>query len=354
MGISRKQWLDRHSRKLHKKKRVSRAYSYSCGHKDEPKQKSPYPDSDWMAKEYPVPENFSLTDNPDDTIQYFSTIIEGIKTKPFRFGFRINSAHVKNVTVDALIYLIAIMENMKRNKVQQFAFYGNLPDDKQARRVYNTCGFIDYVMAKDKSKVLYGVNAHIKSGTKNIPDIAKDVTDMVTEKLGIERKHLLFISKIIGELMSNVYHHAYPETMESEMNSRWYLYSECVGDSVKIIFADTGKGIPGTVRRRFSETLKQLLGRMGDEELLYGAFVPDTYARTETGQAFRGNGLPTMRTVVASSPIRDFWVFSGTGSIHMRGRQDGGTLSKHRLGHKIYGTIVAFEFKKGDVTYGEN
>ncbi len=354
MGISNKLWWDRRSRKLQRKKKGQKLGDNNSRPTNVAEKYSSYNGSSWLEKMYTVPHIFSLTNNPNETIEYFSSIIKGINKRQFRSVFIINSTDVVEVTVDALIYLIAIMENMKQNKINQYTFRGNLPKDKSASRIYNISGFIDYVKAKDKSKFLYGSNAHIKSGTKNMPNNAKEVCDMVMEKLDVDRKEILFISKILGELMSNVYHHAYPGILEQEMYPRWYLYTECIDDTVKVIFADTGKGIPGTVRRKFSENIKKFFGGVPDEDLLHYAFEPDTFARTETGLPFRGNGLPTLRTVVADGPIKAFWVFSGNGSICIKGRKGKGSLTKAHLEHKIYGTIVVFEFSKGDIIYGEN
>ena len=63
-----------------------------------------------MTKRYVTPQVFSLIENADETIEYFNKLSQGISEKIPRIQFLIDSSGVKFVTVDALIYLIAIID----------------------------------------------------------------------------------------------------------------------------------------------------------------------------------------------------------------------------------------------------
>lgn len=135
-----------------------------------------------------------------------------------------------------------------------------------------------------------------------------------------------------------------------EMYSKWYLYAEHVKDKVRIIFADTGRGIAGTVRRKKSEKVREFIFGLKDEDLLYHAFQPGNFIRTETREFHRGNGLPGIKPIVENSPISSFWVFSGHGGLCIDGITGAKQLTKRGYLHKMYGTMVVFEFSEGGIS----
>lgn len=302
-----------------------------------------------MTKRYVTPQVFSLIENADETIEYFNKLSQGISEKIPRIQFLIDSSGVKFVTVDALIYLIAIMENMKLSRVMQYSFSGNWPQDKVAETVYKDSGFVDYVKVKEKAFLANKSKVRIRSGINNDPRIAQEISDFVISELNVRVKDIIFIQKILGELMSNAFYHAYDDKTK-EMYSKWYLYAEHVEDKIRIIFADTGRGIAGTVRRKKSEKVREFIFGLKDEDLLYHAFQPGNFIRTETKESHRGNGLPGIRDVVEKSPISSFWVFSGRGGLCMDGVIGEKQLTKHGYLHRMYGTMVVFEFSEGGLS----
>lgn len=292
-----------------------------------------------VTKTYSAPSNFSIINNPNDTIEYFNNIYDGIYKKMPYANFIIDSNEVIDVTVDALVYLIAIMENMKLIQSMKYVFQGNFPINNQANTVYEESGFVDYVQSRvkrlpNKSKM------RIVSGTLNKPSVSKDVCDFIMQELLIEKQEVLFVQKILVELMSNAFHHAYPNDKTSIMYPKWYIYAEHVNNRIRIVFADTGKGIVGTVRKRFRERVFNI----NDEDLIYFAFQPDHFIRTETNLSHRGNGLPGIMEIINESPIESFWVFSGKGGFYVDKKYNQNKLTKLSFDHRIYGTIIVFEF----------
>lgn len=297
-----------------------------------------------------APKEFSLIHNPAETIEFFNKIQNIIKNKIHGTKISIDSSGVKEVTVDALIYLIAIMENMKINREEEYAFFGNAPIEKEARNVYENSGFVDYINSRGKSLPQNGRYALLRTGNRNMPSVTKGICDFVIEKLGVEKKDVSFIQKILVELMSNTYNHAYPEEI-SDMDSKWYAYVEHVNNTIRVIFVDTGKGITGTVRRKLSEKIRTVFGTLNDSELLFHALQPDNFIRTETKESNRGRGIPGIKEDMDNSPVDSFWIFSGSGAVKIV--RDGiceidlqRDLTNLDFKHKIYGTIYAFEFSK--------
>jgi anti-sigma regulatory factor (Ser/Thr protein kinase) len=352
--MNRKVWKkivrDRRSRKYSKLKKKLKKYkiqniykqNQTKNYNSNPNYKHHHNESiyrDAITKIYTVPTIFSIIDNPNETIKYFKIIYDDIFKKIPEAIFLIDSLEVQHVTVDALVYLIAIMENMKLVKSMKYDFEGNLPGNQAAKSVYTESGFMDYVESKVK-KLPNNSKMRIVSGTMNLPSVSKAVCDFIIKELSITRQDIQFVQKILVELMSNSYYHAYPDEKVDIMFPKWYIYAEHMDNKIRIIFTDTGKGITGTIRRRFTERVFNIK----DEELLQLAFQPDSFIRSETKLAHRGNGLPGIKSVIDESPIQAFWVFSGGGGLLFENKNNQKNLTKLHFEHKIYGTTVVFEF----------
>ena len=137
----------------------------------------------------------------------------------------------------------------------KYSFRGNLPNNNFAAQVYNNSGFMSYVKSKSKRLPASGDKIQIKSGNKTDSIVASEFCTFVMDKLNKTLKDVLPIQKVLIELMSNVYHHAYNN--DDIMQKKWYLYAEHTQASVRFVFVDTGSGIAKTVRKNFWEKLQR-------------------------------------------------------------------------------------------------
>lgn len=338
--VYNKEWLDRRSRKLGKKRHCKKKSLYSninqknSYNKDrDVKRKSNFYESHKIA-----PVNFSFLNNTEQTIDYFNDVVLEILQKESGKCFFIDSSNVESVTVDALTYLIAIMKNMRLNYVMKYAFRGNLPGNCKAAAVYQESGFMSFVKSKMRELPSSTDKMKIVSGTKNDPQVASKFCKFVMEKLNKEMLDILSLQKVLIELMSNVYHHAYNN--DGEMNKHWYIYAEYADKHVRFVFVDTGAGIARTVRKKWIEKMKKLFGtKVIDSDLISSTLRGDF--RTQTKEKFRGNGLSGVRELAESSLFEKFTVISGKGQCTVI---DGNTpLTKFDYNNKIYGTIYIFD-----------
>lgn len=123
----------------------------------------------------------------------------------------------------------------------------------------------------------------------------------ITEIIGDKIKKWTFLSSGLSEAITNVTHHAYPETSGyHEDDKNWYLsgaYNPKTKE-LKVVFFDQGIGIPrslpaSSIWEVVADWLKIIpaVDRMKDEMLLKAAVEID---RTSTGDSDRGKGLPDM------------------------------------------------------------
>lgn len=188
-----KNWKDNNSRRISKQKSKirrnlhrHRAYELS------------------VSREYDtfvvdVPRNFSLIDNTEETMAFFMGFIELIQKGKYKTKFYINSHDVENVTVDALIYLIAILQNDCVNIRMQYSYSGNFPLNAKAKKVYQESGFTSYVEAKIKELPRNTDKMKIVCGTKNNAEVSKQFCEFVTSKLEKQRCEVMSLYVVFIE-----------------------------------------------------------------------------------------------------------------------------------------------------------
>lgn len=288
------------------------------------------------------PKNFSLIDNPEETMAFFSDFAHEIERNQYGTHFFVDSRNVESVTVDALIYLIAILQNDKQNYNLNYSFSGNFPESEEAKKVYTESGFTDYV--ESKMKILPSSNNRMRiiCGTNNHPQSAKELSRFVMESLGKEKKDIHPLQKVLVELMSNVFYHAYVKN--AFMAKKWYMYAEHEDDYVRCVFVDTGYGIAKTARKKLNEKIREMLRiRLDDAKIIESIFNNDF--RTSTLESYRGNGLVSVCNNVKAELFEWFQVLSGRGCCIMPKDPDPDEIISCCYQNKLYGTLYQFIIK---------
>lgn len=338
----RKRWLDRHARLGNRRKtRRSRSYGTSASKPSKPwasTTRISTQDKNPIVIQTP-PRNFSLVNNSEETMSFFMDFKNEIDRNQYGTEFFVDSSQVESVTVDALIYLIAILQNDKHNNDLNFSFAGNYPKNEAAKKIYTECGFTDYVHSNMKTLPESNERVRIISGINNSPESARELCNFVIDTLGKSRRDTVPIQKVLVELMSNVYYHAYEKN--SFMAKRWYMYAEHSGDYVRCIFVDTGFGIAKTARKNFGEKFRAFFGMtVDDSKIIESVFNGDF--RTATNLRYRGNGLLAVRDNVRYDIFEGFEVFSGRGRCIIPKDNDPDEVLSHCHEHTLYGTLYQF------------
>lgn len=328
----RKLWHDRRCRRMQVKKK-------SKSHKESRLTVNSHKESKnvYIAE---VPQKFSFVNNTEDTIKYFVDIIEQIKKRNYKQLFFLDSKKVDFVTTDALVYVLAVLYNIKNSILMKYSFKGNLPEDEYAKKVYLESGFMNYVKTKLSMMPKTNDKIQILCGTKTDPIVAGQICDFVNKRFNTDYKFTLDLYKTLIELMSNTVHHAYDEN--SITRPCWYIYAIDIGSSIQFAFIDTGLGIPSTVKRRLLENIVPFTTT--DSKLIYSAFLGES--RTETGLYNRGHGLPALYKKVLNGQLRNFFVLSGKGcckSVEINNKIE---LEKLDYENEVFGTIFQFEIVK--------
>lgn len=348
-----KKWKDRHSRKVDVRK-FHMSYYVKV---ESIIENVAITEHNKVKKVVKVPQVFSFVMNAEETMSFFEEFMEVIRGSAPCTQLYIESKDVEFVTVDALIYLLATMDNMMKYK--KYSYSGSFPNNKDARKVYMDSGFTKFVTTPkvlNKSLPRSTDKMRIDRGKYNDPRIAREICDFVRKSLGLNYKNSTSeLYKVLIELFSNAYWHAFDASENMKIRSKWYIYAEYIDDYVKFVFADTGKGIPETVRKRLSEKILVFVKKMinkgnkyNDSDLIKSALNGEF--RTQTKEIYRGNGLNTVREQALKSKFINFDIISGHGRCWFK-KQDNDCAKEiftQDYKHKIYGTLYVFSVCRGE------
>lgn len=288
-----------------------------------------------------APNNLSLNDNEEETISFFKKALDIGKQCSVNHCIYFDLQNIEHITADAVMYIIAFMNNFKRLKILNVHIAGNLPKNESARIFLEDVGFYSYVRSlksthpqniKDRFQISHGKNA---DGT-----LVGKICDFINKIMGktdlIDTKRLY---PMIMELMTNTRQHAYNKNnMSSIMECNWYIFAENLDNCIKFVFLDTGVGIPATLRYNYFEKISKMFLKNDASFIssaLQGAF------RTETKKSNRGKGLPGIYQDSITERIRNMTIISGKGKCTIL---DNGMIQEDNLSSHFEGTLFCWDY----------
>jgi anti-sigma regulatory factor (Ser/Thr protein kinase) len=286
-------------------------------------------------KEIELPVNFSLYKNTNEVVKKFNNVFEiaqKLKTGKFINTIIFKLSKVKDISIESIMYLLAIMKNMKLIKSKKIGFKGDYPEDIKANQKFIDSGFIKYV---NSPNVMFKENSEcisIETGSKVNSTTAAKVVNFILSKKDISKQQQLASYEMLVELMANTFDHAYHD--DSNMSRSWYLYVSAQNGKIMITFLDTGLGIPTTIHKRFTEAIT-----MGDHKLTESAFKG--VFRTKTRLKHRGRGLPKIYKYIEDKIIHNFYVVAGKAFCDSNGSNKFKTVKS--LYNKFEGTLYYWE-----------
>lgn len=281
-----------------------------------------------------APEVFSFIDNPNETTRFFQRITSFI-TKRSNFGkdLFIDISQVKRLTIDALMYIIAVVTNLNRHFRSKYKFMGNFPQDSESRRLVRDSGFDKFVTYYGSEPINRNSdNIQIVSGDKVDPQLAKRICDFVITKGNVTRITTQFLYNMMIELMANVFAHAYSGS-HTILYSRWYCFAEYdeKNNCIYFTFMDIGDGIPSTVRKRGLE----VLGFKSDWAFVLSALKGEL--RSKTKAPYRGKGLPQIYSYCKNNLIDKMRIISNSADVLIeKGNTESSDLSCSLKGTLFY------------------
>ena len=236
-----------------------------------------------------APKILDLIHNRNESLDFFAEAISATKLckKGQHIYFDLSSITV--ISVESVMYLIAILRNIKRIEAHNIICEGNSPQDYDARQLLINSGFYSYVYCKGLNPKAKGKESiRITEGKRADGVLAGQVCEFILQHSNKPRGATRRIYPLVVELMTNTRQHAYRNHFGT-MEENWYIFAEDRKDYIQFVFLDTGAGIPYTIRKNFTERVAELFIRQ-DAMFIASALKGDF--RTETKMEHRGKGMP--------------------------------------------------------------
>lgn len=285
------------------------------------------------------PPVLSVFGETDGTLKYFDQVIAASLKCCIGDEIFFDLSDVEIITPDAIMYLIAVIKNLRRIRMLKIRCSGNTPRNVNALKMIEQCGFFDFVSLNEQRNIETD-NQYMKisNGQDVRGKLAGSFCDFVQcGGSSIDTKHLY---RMIIELMTNTFEHAYEGQEKKMMLENWYMCAQDTGETVHFVFLDTGVGIPKTVLKRFREKIKDVVSK-NDAFYLKSALQGEF--RSETRQAHRGKGLPGIYEDASNKIIANLSIISGRGKCTVK---DNKMIEAEDLSENFEGTLFVWDILK--------
>lgn len=209
---------------------------------------------------------------------------------------------IVEMTVDALIYLIAIIKNIKKEKNKSYIFGGNMPKNELCSKIVKESGFLEHMNSTNIETIRNMKKLRICSGNNVDVNVLKGVCDFINECVNVGINGTRKLYTIIGEMMNNATQHAYSDDSDNYAQ-KWLLYIENIESMFKFTFLDTGLSIPNTINKKFFNDFSK-----SDSSLVVSALNGEM--RSQTKLAYRGEGLPIIKKSVTDGYLKKLNIIS--------------------------------------------
>ena len=282
-----------------------------------------------QIKNIPAPEEFSLIDNTEATLEYFK-LAKSELTKGYPINFDIS--HIKTLTPDAIILQIA------RIKDENFHFnngiLGNAPENPKLKELFLQSGFYQYVKTRGPKPIGKDKLIHKITDNKVEPQIAKEacITGLNHTFGNEEIFDPLF--DILIEVMQNTNNHA----GETRGKYDWWLhvYNDPNSQTSKYTFLDLGIGIFESIPvKSFIRKVGSVLGVSSNVDLVKPLFEGKIKSRTARPE--RGKGIPQVFNESQNNHFKKFYLISNDIKVNLKNVQ----ITK--LNNNFSGTLFNWE-----------
>lgn len=255
------------------------------------------------VKVIPIPENFSMASNRDEILKFFNYL----KTPDVANNRNIHLKFddVKDISHGSVTILLSIIGWLNdQSKVEEIT--GSFPSDLKVRDWFTRSGFIQFFGTIGTRQYEKGQNTIVGRGkSKTDPALSAKLIRKVSKTVWGDEASCKQIQGMIVELMANTINHAYVHSLHQK---GWYLAVDHIHEKnlVKFCFVDNGAGILKTLRKKFAETVKEVI--TGSDEVLKKAFEGAYGSRTKATN--RGRGLKMVKNVFTKGYIKSLKVIT--------------------------------------------
>lgn len=285
--------------------------------------------------------NLSLLENTDNVLDFIKEI-ESVTTNCKKIILTLDLTIVVNIDIGCISILLS-----KINKLAQMniPIICDLPKNEECRRMFFESGFSDHMRDLQGRKIKYSKknnNLMVNRGfdkTSN-QELGLAIKEAVNHLIGIKNPYQPVYS-IAQEMCANSVEHANKHN-KNWLFSVWYKND----DEVCFTMTDIGEGILGTLRRKFSQIIKELFLK-NNKDILHRAF--EKKYTSSTKDINRNKGLPKIKNIADRNYINNLIVI--TNDVMLDFSND---AKSKILKRKFNGTFYYWELNKNCIEIWKN
>jgi ABC-type transporter Mla MlaB component len=285
--------------------------------------------------------NLSLINFPENVLSFIAEIENAASNSNIRIII-LNMRAVEKIDIGGISILLSKINKMTQNNIQVIC---NLPVNEDCKKMFFESGFSDHMRDLQGRKINY-------SRTNNNLMVNRGFDKTSNEKLGLairnSVKHVTGtedsfrpLYSIAQEMCANSIEHA------NQHNKNW-LFSVWYKDEVDVCFTmiDIGSGILGTLKRKFSQQIRELV-LTDNKEILLRAF--EKKYSSVTKDINRNKGLPKIKNISDEKYINNLIVITNNVLLDFTNNSNSKILNK-----KFNGTLYYWELNKKCIEVWKN
>lgn len=287
-----------------------------------------------------APSDFRLTVNQTEVLNFFKAVRDkkSIYYKDQHYYVGLDLKDVTEIDYLSISVLKALMHDFKFNQVN---IQGSSPKNLKCHEYLKDSGFYDGLLTMTNKPYREKGTSERIVFTKGTNDLSEREDLQIIRTLKKIRAHLTGIDghcpqlrTIILEVCGNTIEHS------QSLQKQWNLGVKYEKEKVIITLVDTGKGILGTLYRKFGKKFVDFVSRT-DLQILEGAF--DCKYGSRTKDVNRNKGLPSIKKRFDDGFITNLTVISNNVFLDFLDSKK----SKHFVKSLGYdGTIFSLELDK--------
>lgn len=250
----------------------------------------------------------------DENHESLCELFDAIRS-PLHQKISINFSEVVSLKPMATMHLVQLIKNSKKEQIRGIPSKSNIVNgmlsslqvNKKIRMPECEC---DHKMVTS----WHSLEGDGPDFTRKAPEMQRFMRDL---KL-LSNQQIFTVNTAISEAINNVLEHAYDE---DEAKKPWKIFIKLENEMLYIVIGDLGKTIPATTSAEFEFKLLKAIKSPLLAEYDHHTDIEDhklinmatNYAKSRTGQNFRGKGFSDMREICKQFPNSHMYIISRKG-----------------------------------------
>lgn len=305
------------------------------------------------CKKIVAPENFSLTENTEESLLFIVRLEECLEAKKKVF---VNLAKVEQIAQGAIVVLLSIMIKFKSAHVD---FNGNFPKNQSANKRLVDSGFFHELYRKNinlgtkyeicRNKVLTHANKIVDTA------LSDKIISEISSLIWGEEKRCPGLQRVFIELMQNTNNHA---SYKNKGEHHWWTTVQYDKENKKAYFSfiDYGVGIINSLTNdqkgkffNIIPRIKQIFSPENDSDLLMLLLNGNIHEasskiqNTSTKKYYRGKGLPCLFNACRENKISRVVVITNNAKVEYENQR------KTNLNTSFKGTFICWELNYNNI-----